>query len=40
MKEVFILFAFLSNLSAVKIDEEMGGKPPELFETSAQYKPV
>ena len=27
MKEVFILFAFLSNLSAVKIGEEMGGKP-------------
>lgn len=34
------MFTFLSNLNVVKIDEEMGGKPSELFETSAQYKPV
>lgn len=34
------MFVFLSNLNVVKIDEELGGKPSELFETSAQYKPV
>lgn len=35
MKEIFHpMLAFLSNLSAVKIDEEMGGKP------SSSLKPV